>query len=133
MENQIVCMPVSLLVGLLRCWNETNVGISSVLDEISFWYFWMLAWNVCTPDQNNSKFLVFLSVCYMAISLLKLCKYRDIYSSGWYICLNFFGGLPGMFVHQIKIILNFLYVCHSVSWLTYLMKLCQYRDISSSG
>ena len=30
-------------------------------------------------------------------------------------------------------ILNFLYVCQSVSWLTPFLKLCQYRDISSSG
>ena len=38
-ENQIVCMSVSLLVGLLSYWNYTNVGISPVLDEIFFWKF----------------------------------------------------------------------------------------------
>ena len=38
-----------------------------------------------------------------------------------------------MNLHQFKIILNFLYVCQSVSWLTFLLKLDKYRDISSFG
>ena len=38
-----------------------------------------------------------------------------------------------MFVHLFQIILNFMYVCQSVSWLTSLLKLYKYRDISSSG
>ena len=29
--------------------------------------------------------------------------------------------------------MNFLYVCQSVSWLSFLLKLCQYKDSSSSG
>ena len=35
----ISCMCVSLLVGLLPYWNYVNIGISPVLDEISFWTF----------------------------------------------------------------------------------------------
>ena len=65
--------------------------------------------------------------------LLKLDKYRDISSSGWDIFLNFFGDISGMLVHYFQIILNFLYVCQSVSWLTHLLKLDKYRDISSSA
>ena len=65
--------------------------------------------------------------------LLKLHKYWDIASSGWYIFLNFFGGIPGMLVPYIPRIWNFLYVCQSASWLTSLLKLDKYRDISSSG
>ena len=65
--------------------------------------------------------------------LLKLDKYRDISSSVWDIFLKFFGGIPGMFVHLFQIVVNFLYVCQSVSWLTSLLKLFKYRDISSSG
>ena len=38
-----------------------------------------------------------------------------------------------MFVHLFQIILNFLYVCQSVSWLAFLLKLGQYRHISCSG
>ena len=38
-----------------------------------------------------------------------------------------------MLVHYFQIILNFLYVCQSVSWLTHLLKLDKYRDISSSA
>ena len=65
--------------------------------------------------------------------LLKLDKYRDISSSLRDIFLTFFGRIPGMFVHLFQIILNFMYVCQSVSWLTSLLKLSKYRDISSSG
>ena len=64
--------------------------------------------------------------------LLKLDKYRDISSSVWDIFLKYFGGIPGMFVHLIQIILNFMYVCQSVSWLSFLLKLYKYGDISSS-
>ena len=38
-----------------------------------------------------------------------------------------------MFVHLFNIVVNFLYVCQSVSWFTSLLKLFKYRDISSSG
>ena len=78
----------------------------------------------------------FLYVC-QAVSwltfLLKLYKYRDFSSSVWDIFLKFFGGIHGIFVHLFQIILNFLYVCQSVSWLTSLVTLYKYRDISSSG
>ena len=38
-----------------------------------------------------------------------------------------------MFLDKFQIILNFLYVCQSVSWLTSLLKLYKYLDISISG
>ena len=66
-------------------------------------------------------------------SLLKLDICRDIPSSGWHIFLNFFGDIPGMLVQYFTIILNFLYIWQSVSWLTFLLKLDKYRDIFSSG
>ena len=65
-------------------------------------------------------------------SLLKLYKYRDISSSGQDIFLKFFRGTPWDSCAQIPNNLNFLYVCQSVSWLTFLLKLDKYRDISSS-
>ena len=80
--------------------------------------------------------LNFLCVCQSVswlTSLLKLDKYRYISSSGWDIFLKFFGDIPGMLIHYFQIILKFLCVCHSVRWLTYLLKLDKYRDISSSG
>ena len=40
---------------------------------------------------------------------------------------------PGIFLHYFQIITNFMYVCHSFSWLTSLLKLCYYRDISCCG
>ena len=43
-----------------------------------------------------------------------------------------FGGIPRMFVHCLQIILNFLYVCQSVSWLSSLLILYKYSDISTS-
>merc|ERR1712082_526740 len=80
--------------------------------------------------------LNFLYVCQSVswlTSLLKLDISRDISSSGLDIFLKFFGDIPLMLVHYFQIILNFLYVCQSVSWLTSLLKLDKYRNISSSG
>ena len=44
-----------------------------------------------------------------------------------------FGDISWTLVHYFQIIMNFLYVCQSVSWLTPLLKLDKYRDILSSG
>ena len=38
-----------------------------------------------------------------------------------------------MFPHKFKIILNYLHLCQSVSWLSSLLKLYKYKDISCSG
>ena len=43
-----------------------------------------------------------------------------------------FGGLSWNVFQWIQIILNILYVFQSVSYLTYLLNICQYRNISSS-
>ena len=78
----------------------------------------------------------FLYVC-QSISLLTflqiLGKYRDISCSWWDIFLKFLGDILGLFVHFFQIITDFLYVCQSIGWLTSIMKLGQYRDISYSG
>ena len=82
--------------------------------------------------QIIPKFLyVCLSVHWLT-SLLKLDKYRDISCSWWHIFLKIFGHIPRMFVHYFQMILKFLYVCMSVYWLTSLLKLDKYRDISCS-
>ena len=57
---------------------------------------------------------------------------NKIFGSGGDIFLKYFGDIPGMLVHYFQIILNFLYVSQSDSWLTSLLKLDKYRDISSS-
>ena len=79
--------------------------------------------------------LIFLCVCQSVIwltFLLKLHKYWDISSSGWYIFLKPFGDIPGMILHLFQTILNYLYVCQSVSLPTSLLKLDKYRNISCS-
>ena len=43
------------------------------------------------------------------------------------------GDIPWVFVHLFQIVLNFLYVCQPVIWLTSLLILDKFRDISSSG
>ena len=126
-------MSVSLLVGLLPYWNYTNIGISLVLDEISFWNLletFLGCWKIFQIILN------FLYICHSVgrlISLLKIDKYRYIWSSGWDIFMEFFGDISGMLVGQFQIFLNFMYVCQSVSWLTSLLKLYKYWDIVSSA
>ena len=61
---------------------------------------------------------IFLYVCKSfswLTSLLKLHKYRDNSSSGWNIFLKIFEHIPRMFSHYFLIIVNYLYVCQSVS------------------
>ena len=90
------------------------------------------------PGMFVNLFQIILNFLYVCQSvscltcLLKLDKYRDISSSGSDIFLKFFGGIPRILVHLFQIILKFLYVCQSISWLTSLLKLDKYRDISSS-
>ena len=81
-------------------------------------------------------FLIFLCVCQSVswlTSLLKLDKYRDISGPEWAIFLKFFGDIPRMLLLHFQIVLNFLCVCQSVSWLTSLLKFDKCRDISCSG
>ena len=73
----------------------------------------------------------------MSVSWLTFWQILGIYwyisCSWWYIFLKFFGDNLRMFVHFFKIIKNFMHVCQSISWLIYMMKLGQYRDISCPG
>ena len=124
---------IRLTQGYLQMWTRH-------LSEI----FWLLPWNVCTPDPNNLEFLVCLLVFQLAYFLTEIRLIQE-YLQLWRRCFSeIFEGLPGMFVHQIQIIWNFLYVCHSfswlasllifyvyqsVNWLTSLLKLDKYRDI----
>ena len=67
--------------------------------------------------QINLNFLHVCQSVSLLTSLLKLEKCRDISSSGEDICLKFVGDIPGMSLHYFQIILNFLYVCQSLSLL----------------
>ena len=93
--------------------------------------FWRHSWDVRTLFPNESEFHVCLSVCLFAYFLTKI-RQRHISGSGWDICLKFFGDIPEIFVQFFQITTNFLYVCQSIIWLTSLLKLDKYRDISSS-
>ena len=47
----IFCMSVSVLFGSLSYWNYTIIGISPVLDKISFWFFletFLGCWYTCS-------------------------------------------------------------------------------------
>ena len=119
----------SLLFGLLPYWNHTNIGYSS-----SGWYIFLkvsghISCYVGTLIPNKSEFIVCLSVCYLAY-LHSEIKNIDYSSSGWYIILKFLGDTLETFIHYFPIILIFLCVCQSVSWLTFLLKLDKYRHIS---
>ena len=78
----------------------------------------------------------FLYVCQSVswlTSLLKLGQYRNISCSGWDIFLKLYRDIPRIFLHYFQISSYFWLVCQSVSWLTSVQKLGQYRDISCSG
>ena len=126
-----VCQSVSWLTSLL-IWDKCR-HISSSGWDIFLKFFGDI------PGMLVHYFQIILNFLYVCQSvswlthLLKLDKSRDISSSGWDIFLKFFGDIPRIFLDYFQIILNFLYVCQSSSWLTSLLKLGSYRDISSSG
>ena len=116
-------MSVSLLFGLLPYWNHTNICYSSSGWDI---FLKFLGDTLRTLIHYFQIILNFLYVCQSVswlTSLLKLDKYRHISGPEWDIFLKIFGDIPGMLLHHFQIILNFLYVCQSVSWLTSLLKL----------
>ena len=96
---------------------------------------WKLVW-WCSCSYNNNFHLfsvdppggstlgeaafVRLSV-HLSVHLSPLTSFVYNSGSGWDIFLKYFGGIPGMFVNYFWIISNFLYVCQSVSWLTFLL------------
>ena len=111
--------------------------ISQILRYLQFWIRYLTeifqrhSWDVGTLVQNNSEFFVCLSLCFLAHFFPEITQILDISWSGWYIFLIF--KIHSFDVHLFKLFLSFLYVCQSVSWLTLLLKLDKYRDISSSG
>ena len=77
----------------------------------------------------------FLFVCHSVsclTSLLKFGQFRDISCPGWYIFQRILGDIPGVGLHFFQINANCFYVCQSIRWFTYLMKLDKYGDISCS-
>ena len=83
------CMSVSLLFSLLLYWNYTNIGISTVLDDI---YIWIFLERFLGCLYTFSKCLKKLYVCQLVsclTSLLKLGHCRDMSYSGLDIYLIF--------------------------------------------
>ena len=126
-----VCQSVSWLTFLLKLdkygdiscsWWDIFLKFFGDILEMFVHYFKIITYflYVC----QSISWLTFLQI---------LGKYRDISCSWWDIFLKFFGDIPRIFPDNLQIISNFLYVCQSISWLTSLLKLGQYRDISCSG
>ena len=126
-----VCQSVSWLASLLKL--DKYKDISSSKLYILLKLFGDIPWILVQQFQMIVSFLYVCQSVNWLTSLLKLYKYRDISSSGGDIFLKYFGDIPGMLIHYFQIILKFMYVCQPVSWLTSLLQLDKYRDISSSG
>ena len=126
-----VCQSVSWLTSLLKLYKYRDISSSGW--DIFLKIFGDISGMLAGQFQIILWFLYVSQSVSLLTSLLQLQKYRDISSSGWDIFLYFSGGFPRMFVNLFQIIFNFLYVCKSVSWLTSLLKLYKYRDISRCG
>ena len=90
----IFCMSISLAVGILP-YKYRNISCSGPDVNLIFGRY---SWDVGTLATNDSEFHVCLSVCLFAYILTKI-RQRDIFTSGWYIFLEFFGDIPEMLVH----------------------------------
>ena len=119
--------PVCVSVQLTKLFNifgsEWDIFLKSFGDipRMIVHYFWIIL----------NLLYVCQSVSWLSSSL-KLDKDKDISSSGWDTFLKFFGDSSSMLAHQFQIIQNFLYFCQSGSWLTSLLKVGKYRDVSYS-
>ena len=126
-----VCQSVSWLTSLLNldlCRDISKSGL-----DIFLKFSGNIPWVFVHYFQKVLNFLYVCQSVSWLTSLLKLYKYRDISSSGWDTFLKSFGDISGMLAGKFQIILKFLYVCQSVSWLTSFLQLHKYKDISSSG
>ena len=120
-----VCQSVSWLTSLLKL--DKYRDISNSRWDIFLKLFGDIPWIFSQYFQINT----FIS---MSVSLfVGLLPEKDISSSGLDIFLKFFGDIPGMLVHLFQISLNFLYVCQSATWLSSLLILDKYKDISNNG
>ena len=126
-------IPKNLCVSQSVNWLTSLLKLDKWRDSSSSGWDIFLKFFEDIPGTLVHIFQILLNSVSCLTSLLKLDKFRDISRSGWDIFLIFFGGIAGMFVHLFQIVTNFLYVCQYVSWLTFLLKLNKYWDISSSG
>ena len=126
-----VCQWVSSLTSFLKLCHYRDISCSG-------WDIYLNDFGEI-PGMFVHYFQIFRNILYVChsvswlTSFLKLDKYKDISSSIWDIFLKYFGDIPRIIVHYFQIILNILYVCHSVSLLNSLLKLNKYFDISSYG
>ena len=117
-------LPVSLAPPFILTHKE---GITSQAAD--------LVWN-CAANGESLIYIDQLSLS-CAVLNFRLIPHPTPYPwsnlSGWHILLNFFADIPGMLIHYLLTILNFFFVCQSVSLLTSQLKLDKYRNICSSG
>ena len=123
-------MGFSLLVGLLPYLNNIDIGIYQVLNDVSFCFLETFLGCLYTRSENApfpcmSVSLLFDSVSFWNYVNVEISPVLDDISL--WNCLQTFLGC-----WYIQIILIFSNVSQSFSWLTSLLKLDKYRDISSS-
>ena len=116
-------MSVSLFIASLPYLYYINSGYLQLWRSQLSQIFWRYSLDVCTLVPNNFRFIVCLSVCALPHFLTEIRLSLDISSSRGAIFFKFSGDIPGMFLHQLKIISGFLYICQSVHCLTSLLKL----------
>ena len=92
--------------------------------------FWRHSWDVSTLFLKKIGLFVCLSVCYFAHFLTEI---RQIWGYLLFLMRYLFEIFLRHSWGDCTLVWNtwkFLYVCQSVSWLTYLLKWGQYRNIS---
>ena len=72
----ISCMSVSLFVDLLPYWNYKNIGITQVLDDMSFWNLLETSTGCCYT--NSEIFCISCVSVSLLVDLLPYWNYRNI-------------------------------------------------------
>ena len=108
-----VCQSVSWLSFLLKLCQYKDSSSSGT--DIFLNIFRHIPWIVPESLKMIPKSFIHLSVCFFLTSLLKLIQ--GLLQFWMRFLSQHFVGISGMFLQSIKIIMIFLYVCQSVSWL----------------
>ena len=120
-----ICQSFSWLTSLLKLDKYRDISSSGWDNFLIFLDIFLGCWYTCYKWFWFSYMTVSLFVC--------LLPYQTYTKGNLQFQMIFYGRIPGMFVHLLQIIMNFLCVCQSVIWLTFWLKSYKYTDISSSG
>ena len=117
-------------------WSKSHVlGVCMFLDPVNsiYWPCWNHIWHSITSKLAGALKSSRLSQYGWKHTPVVCLIYGPWQGHVWTLFGPQVHNIPWLFVHYFQILMNFLYICQSVSWLTSLLILDKCRNISCSG